>query len=48
MPDVFDIVEVEGMRVFSLPAALVACSARYFSQSPVDVRNRGPGCTSVA
>ena len=24
MPDVFDIVEVEGMRVFSLPAALVA------------------------
>ena len=38
MPDVFDIVEVEGMRVFSLPAALVACSARYFSRSPVDVR----------
>ena len=26
------------MRVFSLSAALVACSARHFSQSPVDVR----------
>ena len=38
MPDLADIVELEGMRVFSLPAALVACSARYFSQSPVDVR----------
>ena len=38
MPDLADIVELEGMRVFSLPVALVACSARYFSQSPVDVR----------
>ena len=38
MPDITDIVELEGMRVFSLSAALVACSARYFSQSPVDVR----------
>ena len=38
MPDIADIVELEGMRVFSLPAALVACSARFFSQSPVDVR----------
>ena len=38
MPDVADVVVLEGMRVFSLPAALVACSARFFSQSPVDVR----------
>ena len=38
MPDDNDIVELEGMRVFSLPAALVACSAGVFNQSPVDVR----------
>ena len=38
MPDIADIVEMEGMRVFSLPAALVACSARFFSQSSVDAR----------
>ena len=38
MPDLADIVELEGMRVFSLPVALVACSAKFFSQSPVDVR----------
>ena len=38
MPDIADIVELDGMRVFSLPAALVACSARFFGQSPVDAR----------
>ena len=38
MPDVADIVELEGMRVFSLPAALVGCSARFFSQCSVDAR----------
>ena len=38
MPDDADIVELEGIRVFGLPAALVACSARFFSQRPVDVR----------
>ena len=38
MPDLADIVELEGMRVFSLPVARVACSAKFFSQSPVDVR----------
>ena len=38
MPDIADIVELEGMRVFSLPAALVGCSARFFSQCPVDAR----------
>ena len=38
MPDIADIVELEGMRVFSLPAALVGCSGRLFSQSPVDAR----------
>ena len=38
MPDIADIVELEGMRVFGLPTALVGCSARFFSQSPVDAR----------
>ena len=38
MPDIADIVELDGMRVFSLPAALVGCSARFFSQCPVDAR----------
>lgn len=38
MPENGDIEELEGMRVFSLPAALVACSVRFFSQSPVDAR----------
>ena len=45
MPDITDIVELEGMRMFSLPVALVACSARYFSQSPVDVRTGSPSFT---
>ena len=38
MPDIADIVELEGMRVFRLPAALFGCSARFFSQSTVDTR----------
>jgi len=38
IPDIADILELEGMRVFSLPAALVGCSVRFFSQSPVDAR----------
>ena len=38
MPDIADIVELERMRVFSLSAALVVCSATFFSQSPVDAR----------
>ena len=37
-PDIADVVELEGIRVFSLPAALVGCSARFFGQSPVDAR----------
>ena len=36
MPDIGDIVELGGMRVFSLPAAPIGCSARFFSQSTVD------------
>ena len=38
VPDIADIVELEGVQVFSLPAALVACSARFFGQGPVDAR----------
>ena len=38
IPNVADIVELEGMRVFRLPAALVACSARFFSQNLIDAR----------
>ena len=38
MPDIADTVELEGMRVFGLSAALVACSAKVLSRNPVDVR----------
>lgn len=38
MPDRDDVEALEGMRVFSLAAALVGCSARFFSQSPIDAR----------
>ena len=38
MPDAGDVVELDGVRAFSLPAALVACPARYFLRSPVDAR----------
>lgn len=30
--------EIEGMRVFSLPSALVACGASYYRQNPTDMR----------
>ena len=38
MPDAGDVVEVDGMRAFSLAAALVACPARFFRRHPVDAR----------
>ena len=38
LPDAGDVVELDGMRAFSLSAALVACAARYFQQNPVDAR----------
>jgi len=38
IPDAKDTAEAEGMRVFSLPAALVACSPAYFAQNPTDAR----------
>lgn len=38
LPEAKDIVEKDGLRMFSLPAALVACSPGYFRQNPSDMR----------
>ncbi len=38
MPDPADVVERDGMRAFGLPAALVACPARFFSRNTVEAR----------
>lgn len=38
MPAKEDIEECEGMRVFSAPAALVACSPSFFENHPIDAR----------
>lgn len=38
LPDEKDTVEINGLRMFSLPAALVACSPGFFTQNPTDAR----------
>lgn len=38
MPAEKDIEEKEDLRLFSLPAALIACSRRYYDQNSTDVR----------
>ena len=38
MPDRNEIEVKNGLRVFSLAAALIACSPRFFTQNPTDVR----------
>ena len=38
IPDEKDIEIKEGLRLFSLPAALIACTPGYFKQKPTDVR----------
>lgn len=38
MPERKEIVEKEGLRLFSLPAALVACSPNFFRQNATDAR----------
>lgn len=38
MPNSKEMEIINGLRVFSLPAALVTCSARFFTQNPIDVR----------
>ena len=38
LPEKKDIVVLERLRLFSLPAALVACSASFFTYNPTDAR----------
>ena len=38
MPEEKDIVEKDGLRLFSLPTALIACAPGYFRQNPTDMR----------
>ncbi|MBC8211749.1 MAG: Fic family protein [Gammaproteobacteria bacterium] len=38
LPEESDIAQINGLRIFSLPAALVACTPRYFEQNPTDIR----------
>ena len=38
MPNENDVVEKDGLRVYSIPAALVACPEQYFRQASTDVR----------
>lgn len=38
LPDAADRAEVDGLRAYALPAALVACSPGYFQANPTDAR----------
>jgi fido (protein-threonine AMPylation protein) len=38
MPNEDQIVNKDGLRLYSVPAALVACSEQFFKQAPTDVR----------
>ena len=38
LPAAGDVVDLDGLRAFSLPAALAACPPRFFRQRPVDAR----------
>ena len=38
LPEERDKAEIDGLRVFSIPAALIACSPSYFKQNPTDTR----------
>lgn len=38
MPEESNIVEKNGLRLYSLPAALIACAPGYFRQNPTDMR----------
>ena len=38
LPAVEDVEEKTGLRLFTLPIALIACSARFFTQYPSDAR----------
>lgn len=39
IPDAPDRKEMEGLRLFALPAALVGCSERFYIQNPTDARS---------
>lgn len=38
LPDAIDLVDLQNLRVFSLPAALVACSPQFFNHNTTDAR----------
>ena len=38
MPDNAEIVELDGLRLYSVPAGLVTCTAAFFRQAPTDAR----------
>lgn len=38
LPDESQVVELDGLRVYSVPAALVTCTEAFFWQAPTDVR----------
>lgn len=38
LPQEQDVAELDGLRLFSLPSALVACSPGFFTQNPTDAR----------
>ena len=38
LPETKEIEEKEGLHLFSLPSALIACSPRFFTQNPTDAR----------
>ena len=38
LPDDAQIVELDGLRLYSVPAALITCTAAFFRQAPTDVR----------
>jgi len=38
MPEPGDVEQKDGLRIFSLPTALVACSAKFFFRNPTDAR----------
>jgi len=38
LPETRDVEEKEGLRLFTLPSALVACSPRYFANNPTEAR----------
>jgi len=38
LPDASEVVDVNGLRLYSVPAALITCTAAFFRQAPTDVR----------